>query len=61
MNDLIIFIDDILNGNIADLLGEELYKVTIARIVEWWAVLPMFGIILAFAFILVSFFPGRRN
>lgn len=57
---MIIFIDDILNGNILELLGEELYAETVANVVTAWAVLPMVGIILAFSFLLSSFFRGRR-
>ena len=45
---MIVFIDDILNGNISDLLGSDLYAETISKIVVWWSVLPMVGLILAF-------------
>ena len=58
---MIVFIDDILNGDISELLGEELYKQAVQHIVEWWAVLPMVGIILAFSFILVAMFRGRSK
>lgn len=56
---MIVFIDDILNGNIAELLGEELYAQTISHIVECWAVLPMVGLILAFTFVMLGMFRGR--
>ena len=55
---MIIFLDDILNGNIETLLGSDLYAETISKIVVWWAVLPLAGLILAFICILLSFF-GR--
>ena len=58
---MIVFIDDILNGNIEDLLGADLYASTIADIVKWWAVLPMVGLILAFAFIMLAMFKGKRS
>lgn len=58
---MIVFIDDILNGNISDLLGDDLYAETISKIVIWWAVLPMVGLILAFAFILFGLFKGRNS
>ena len=53
---MIIFLDDILNGNIETLLGSDLYAETISKIVVWWAVLPLAGLILAFICILLSFF-----
>lgn len=58
---MIVFIDDILNGNIADLLGSDLYAETISKIVVWWAVLPMVGLVLAFAFVLYGLFKGRNS
>lgn len=58
---MIVFIDDILNGDISDLLGADLYAETISKIVVWWAVLPMVGLILAFAFILFGLFKGRNS
>lgn len=58
---MIIFIDNILNGNIADLLGSELYAQTVAEVVKWWAVLPMVGLVLAFALIPASLFGGRKQ
>ena len=45
---MIVFIDDILNGNIEQLLGSDLYAETISKIVVWWAVLPMVGILFSF-------------
>lgn len=58
---MIVFIDDILNGNIEELLGSDLYVEAIKTIVEWWAILPMFGIILAFALIPVSLIRGKNS
>lgn len=58
---MIIFIDDILNGNIESLLGSDLYAETISKIVVWWAVLPMFGIIFSFSLLLVSLFRGKSR
>lgn len=58
---MIVFIDDILNGNIAELLGTDLYAETISKIVVWWSVLPMVGIVLAFTLLIVSLFRGKSN
>ena len=58
---MIVFIDDILSGNIEELLGEELYAQVIAHIVVWWSVLPMAGIIFAFSILLVSLFRPRTR
>lgn len=58
---MIIFLDDILNGNIAEILGADLYAETVAKIVVWFAVLPMAGLVLAFALLVVSLFGGRRS
>ena len=58
---MIVFIDDILNGNVETLLGSDLYAETISKIVVWWAVLPMVGIIFAFSLLLVSLFRGRSR
>ena len=58
---MIVFIDDILNGNIETLLGSDLYAETISKIVVWWAVLPLAGIIFAFSLLLVSLFRGRSR
>ena len=58
---MIVFIDDILNGNIESLLGADLYAETISKIVVWWSVLPMVGILFAFGMILVSLFRGRER
>lgn len=57
---MIIFIDNILNGNIQQLLGSDLYAETISKIVIWWAVLPMVGIILAFSFLIASLFRSNK-
>lgn len=56
-----VFLDDILNGNILDLLGADLYAETISKIVVWWAVLPMLGIVFSFALLIVSLFRGNKN
>lgn len=56
-----VFIDDILNGNISELLGADLYAETISYIVRWWAVLPMVGLVLAFALIPVALFTRGKN
>lgn len=53
------FIDDILNGDIETLLGADLYAETISKVVIWWAVLPMIGIILAFCGVLWALFTKR--
>lgn len=58
---MIVFIDDILNGNIKELLGSELYAQTISKIVEWWAILPMVGIILILSLSVVSLFKSRQT
>lgn len=58
---MIVFIDDILNGDISELLGEELYAQTIAEIVKWWAVLPMVGIIFAVGLAIVCLFKARQT
>lgn len=55
------FIDDILNGNILSILGADLYAETVSKIVIWWSVLPMVGIILAFSFILFGLFGSVRK
>lgn len=56
-----VFIDTILNGNIESLLGSDLYQETISKIVIWWSILPMIGIILMFCFIIVALFRGRER
>lgn len=56
-----VFIDTILNGNIELLLGSELYAETISKIVVWWSVLPMLGIVVAFSFVLLGLFLGVRR
>lgn len=56
-----VFIDTILNGNIETLLGSELYAETVSKIVVWWAVLPMLGIVVAFSFVLLGLFLGVRR
>ena len=58
---MIVFIDDILNGDISELLGDELYSQTISEIVKWWAVLPMIGIILMVSLSIVSLFKARQT
>ena len=58
---MIVFIDDILNGNIEDLLGADLYADTISKIVVWWSVLPMVGIIFLVALSVVSLFRARQS
>lgn len=58
---MIVFIDDILNGNIQSLLGDDLYASTISNVVIWWSVLPMFGIIAVFCFLIASLFGGNRK
>lgn len=57
---MIVFIENILNGNIETLLGSDLYAETISKIVIWWAVLPMVGIILAFSFLIASLFRPNK-
>lgn len=57
---MIVFLDDILNGNIEELLGSDLYAETISKIVVWWAVLPMIGLILAFCGIIWGLFSKRN-
>lgn len=57
---MIVFIDDILNGDISELLSPDLYEQTISKIVVWWSVLPMVGLILAFAFIILAMFKGKK-
>ena len=57
---MIVFIENILNGNIEALLGSDLYAETISKIVIWWAVLPMVGIILAFSFLIASLFRPNK-
>ena len=56
-----VFIDDIINGNIETILGSDLYAETVSKIVIWWSVLPMVGIIIAFSFILFGMFGGKRR
>ena len=58
---MIVFIDDILNGNIEELLGADLYAETISKIVVWWSVLPMVGIIFLVALSVVSLFRSRQS
>lgn len=58
---MIVFLDDILNGNIAEILGPDLYAETVSKICVWFAVLPMAGLVLAFALLVVSLFGGRRS
>lgn len=58
---MIVFIDDILNGNIEELLGADLYAETISKIVTWWAVLPMVGIILMSSLAVVALFKSRAT
>lgn len=58
---MIVFIHDILNGNIEELLGADLYAVTISKIVMWWAVLPMVGIILMSSLAVVALFKSRAT
>lgn len=57
---MIVFIDDILNGNISELLPN-LYETVVAHVVIWWSVLPMVGIIFAFVGVIVSVFGFRRK
>ena len=57
---MIVFLDDILNGNIEELLGSDLYAETISKIVVWWAVLPMIGLILAFCGVIWGLFTKRN-
>ena len=57
---MIVFIENILTGNIETLLGSDLYAETISKIVIWWAVLPMVGIILAFSFLIASLFRPNK-
>lgn len=56
---MIVFIDNIINGNIEQLLGSDLYAETISKIVVWWSVLPMVGILFSFGMVLVTLFKGR--
>ena len=56
---MIVFIDDILSGNIETILGPDLYAETVSKIVVWWAVLPMVGIIFAFGLTIVSMFKRK--
>lgn len=56
---MIVFIDDIINGNIEQLLGADLYAQTISKIVIWWSVLPMVGILFSFGLVLATLFRGR--
>ena len=58
---MIVFIDDILGGNIATILGQDLYAQTVSKIVVWWAVLPLVGIILAFCGVLWALFTRRGS
>lgn len=58
---MIVFIDDILTGNIEELLGADLYAETISKICVWWAVLPMVGIILMFSLAVVALFKSRST
>lgn len=53
------FIDEILNGDIETLLGAALYAETISKVVIWWAVLPMIGIILSFCGVLWALLNKR--
>lgn len=57
---MIIFIDNIISGNIEQLLGE-LYPDVVASVVTAYAVLPMVGIVLAFSLIPVSLLGGRKS
>lgn len=54
-----VFIDNILSGNIQELLGD-LYQDTISQIVVLWSVLPLAGIILLFVLLVVQLFAGKR-
>lgn len=57
---MIIFLDDILNGDIQALLGEQLYAETAAFVVKWLAILPAIGIILMFALLVCSLFRSKN-
>lgn len=56
---MIVFLDDILTGDIASLLGDQLYAETVAFVVKWLAIIPAIGICFAFGLILASLFRGR--
>lgn len=57
---MIIFLDDILNGDIQALLGDQLYAETAAFVVKWLAILPAIGIILMFALLVCSLFRSKN-
>lgn len=54
-----VFIDDIITGNIAEILGDS-YVDTVSQIVVLWSVLPLAGIILMFVLSVIQMFGGRR-
>lgn len=58
---MLVFLDDILSGNIETLLGADLYAETISKIVIWWAILPLVGIVLAFCGIIWGLFSRRGS
>ena len=58
---MIFFLDDILNGNIQDLLGADLYAETVAFVVKWLAIIPALGIVFSFGMVLASLFRGDRK
>lgn len=58
---MIIFLDDILNGDIQSLLGADLYAETVAFVVKWLAILPAIGIILMFSLLVCSLFRGGKQ
>lgn len=55
------FITAILTGDLEELLGVNLYAETISKIVVWWSVLPMVGIIIAFSALLLGLFGRSRK
>lgn len=58
---MIVFLDDILNGNIADLLGADLYAETCAFVVKWLAIIPAIGIVLIFSLLVCALFRGSKS
>ena len=58
---MIIFLDDILNGNIESLLGADLYAETVAFVFKWLAIIPAIGIVFSFGMVLASLFRGDRK
>lgn len=58
---MIDFINDIINGDIAEILGEDLYAPTVAAVAASWAILAFAGAVQVFTNLFAAIYNIRSG